>query len=182
MGNLLIGSILVIICIGIGCLRSCKEKMRTCLFWDTVVFFAALALHFGGNIVLGFFELAWRNPPGAVLPTVLVVSFLAWIIFALCCYWSREDIELYKTIVGIIAGVAFLSALWMGLFIVGAGYSGEERIVESQGWTLVEVCDDFPNESYTYYEYHGPLLRGSKGFYGLGRHGSLTGSEEWLNE
>lgn len=185
MGNLIawviIGSIFLMICVGIGCLRSCEGKLRTCLVWDTVVFLAALALHFGGNLALSFFGLAWRSLPGRILPTVLLGSSLTWILLALCCFWAWEDFDLYKTVVGLFAAVAFLIVLWMGLFTVGFRYSREERIVECQGQNLVEACDNFPNISYTYYEYHGPLVRGSKRFYGLGYHGSLTGSEEWLH-
>lgn len=175
-----IGSIFLTICVGIGCLRSCGGKLRTCLFWDTVVFLAALALHFGGNLALDFFGLAWRSLPGRILPTVLLGSSLTWILLALCCFWSWEDFDLYKIIVGLFATVAFLCVLWMGLFIVGFRYSREERIVEHQGRTFVEECDSFPNESYAYYEYRGPLVRGTKTFHGLGRYGSLTGSEEWF--
>lgn len=185
MGNLIawviIGSIFLMICVGIGRLRSCEGKLRTCLFWDTAVFLTALALHFGGNLALGFFGLAWRSLPGRILPTVLLGSSLAWVLLALRCFYSQEDSDLYKTIVGLFAIVAFLFVLWMGLFAVGFLYSREERIVEYQDRILVEECDTFPNESYTYYEYHGPLVHGSKRFYGLGRHGFLTGAEEWLN-
>lgn len=174
-----IAGIPVMIGVGIWCLRNCEGKAQKYLVWDTVIFLAALALHFGGNFVLGFFGLTWRSLPGRILPTVLLGSSLTWILLALCCFWSWEDFDLYKIIVGLFATAAFLIVLWMGLFIVGFLYSREERIVEHQGRTYVEVCDSFPNESYTYYEYYGPLVRGTKTFHGLGRYGNLTGSEEW---
>lgn len=186
MGNLFVWlaivGILVIIGVGIWCLRSCEGKLRTCLFWDTVVFLAALAFHFGGNLALGFFGLAWRSLPGRILPTVLLGSSLTWILLALCCFLPQTD-EIgwvNQGIVILFAAVAFLIVLWMGLFIVGFRYSKEERIVRHQGRTFVEECDSFPNESYTYFEYYGPLVCGSKGFYGSGHYGNLTGSEEWL--
>lgn len=46
--------ILVVIGVGLWCLRNCEEKARKYLVLDTRVFLAALALHFGGPIVLGF--------------------------------------------------------------------------------------------------------------------------------
>lgn len=175
----LIGSIVLTICVGILCLRSCEGKLRICLFWDTVVFLIALALHLGGNAVLDHFGLAWRSLPGSILPTILLGSSLTWILLALCCFWYWEDFYLYKTIVGLFGTASFLIVLWMGLFAVAVIFSGEERIVEHQGRTFVEVCDTFPNEYYSYYEYRGSLVRGTKTFHGSGRYGFMTGSEEW---
>lgn len=89
-GWMAIGSIILMVCIGIWCLRSCEGKMRTCLLLDTAVFLAALALHFGGYTVLGFFRLAWRNLPGSVLWMVLTGSFLIWIVLVLYCFLSQR--------------------------------------------------------------------------------------------
>lgn len=166
LGWMAIGSIFAVVCFGIGCLRSCEGKLRICLFWDTVVFLTALALHFGGYIVLGFLGLSWRNQPGAVLWMVLVGSFLVWIILALYGFLSRNDwIGWFnKGVVTLVAAAAFLGVLWLGLIVLAFGYGKTEQVLEYQGKTLVWEYDPFT--SY-YYEYHGPLVCGSKGFYNL---------------
>lgn len=170
MGNLIawvmLGSVFLMICIGIGCLRSCEGKLRTCLFWDTVVFLATLALHFGGYIVLGFFGLSWRNLPGAVLWMVLVGSFLVWIILALYCFLPQKD-EIgwvNQGIVTLVAAAAFLGVLWLGAIVLAFGYGETEQVLEYQGKTLVWEYGPFADY---YYEYHGPLVCGSKRFYNL---------------
>lgn len=160
---------LVVIGVGIWCLRNGEGKTQKYLVWDTIVFLVTLALHFGGSIVLGFLGLAWRNVPGMVLWMILVGSFLIWIVLALCCFLPQTD-EIgwvNQGIVILFAVVTFLVILWVGLIVLAFGYGKTEQVLEYQGRTFVEVCDSFPNESYTYYEYYGPLARGSKGFFSL---------------
>lgn len=164
-----IAGILVIIGVGIWCLWNCEGKARKYLVLDTIVFLVTLALHFGGSIVLGFLGLAWRNVPGMVLWMILAGSFLIWIVLALCCFLPQTD-EIgwvNQGIVILFAVVTFLIVLWVGLIVLAFGYGKTEQVLEHQGRTFVEVCDSFPNESYTYYEYYGLLVRGSKGFFSL---------------
>ena len=162
-----IAGVPVLIGVGIWCLRRCEGKARKYLVWDTLVFFAALALLFGGDIVLGFFGLAWRNLPGAVLWAVLVVSFLTWIILTLRCSVSQmDDIGwVNKGIIIFFGGVVLLMTMWLGLLIFAFGYCREERVLEYQGQPLVEVDMSWLHPTYHYYEYRGPLFQGSELIY-----------------
>ncbi|NBI65355.1 hypothetical protein D1646_00735 [Pseudoflavonifractor sp. 60] len=149
--------ILVLGAIWIDCLRNGEGRRRTCLVWDTGLFFASLALYLGGSIVLRSFGLAWRSLPEAILVGVVMVSF--WAGLGLSCSLCELD-GLTKWGIIILAGVVFLVTLWLGLFIFAFKISVEERVIEYQGQTLLEEYTDFPDVQYDYYEYHGPLVRG----------------------
>lgn len=171
MGNLIawmaIVGALVVIGVGIWCLRNCEGKARKYLVLDSIVFLVTLALHFGGSIVLGFLGLTWRNVPGAVLWTVLVGSFLIWIVLALCCFLPQtgEIGWVNQGIVILFAVVTFLVVLWVGLIVLAFGYGETEKVVEYRGQTLLEVDDGFMDPHWSYYVYHGPLVRGTERIY-----------------
>lgn len=78
--------ILVLAAIWIDCLRNGEGRRRTCLTWDTGLFFASLALYLGGSIVLRSFGLAWRSLPEAVLFGTVMVSFWAGLGLSLSCF------------------------------------------------------------------------------------------------
>ena len=158
---------LVVIGVGIWCLRNCEGKARKYLVLDSIVFLVTLALHFGGSIVLGFLGLTWRNVPGAVLWTVLVGSFLIWIVLALCCFLPQtgEIGWVNQGIVILFAVVTFLVVLWVGLIVLAFGYGETEKVVEYHGQTLLEVDDGFMDPHWSYYAYHGPLVRGTERIY-----------------
>lgn len=159
--------ILVVIGVGLWCLRNCEEKARKYLVLDTKVFLAALALHFGGPIVLDFFGLAWRNLPGMILWMILVGSLLIWIVLALCCFvpQTNEIGWVNQGIVVFFAGVTLLGVLWVGLIVLTFGYLHEERIVEYESQTLLEVDMSWLHPTYYYYEYRGSLFHGSELIY-----------------
>ena len=171
MGNLIawmaIVGALVVIGVGIWCLRNCEGKARKYLVLDSIVFLVMLALHFGGSIVLGFLGLTWRNVPGAVLWTVLVGGFLIWIVLALCCFLPQtgEIGWVNQGIVILFAVVTFLVVLWVGLIVLAFGYGETEKVVEYRGQTLLEVDDGFMDPHWSYYVYHGPLVRGKERVY-----------------
>lgn len=151
--------ILVLAVIWIDCLRNGEGRRRTCLVWDTGLFFASLALYLGGSIVLRSFGLAWRSLPEAVLFGTVMVSIWAGLGLSLSCF-LRGWYGLTKWGLLVLAGVVFLVTLWLGLlfFIFKVGVA--ERVIEYQGQTLLEEYTDFPDVQYDYYEYHGPLVRG----------------------
>lgn len=158
--------------LGAVCLIRCKGPERRRLAWAAGVFLGALALHLGGGIVLGWFGLAWRNLPAALL--FLTVLFSGWTanVLTLGCVlpWKWPNLAPVLRVAVKGAAVAFtglviLSTLWIGLLAAVFGYVHEERIVEHEGQTLVEEDMSWLDPIYYYYEYRGPLLRGSELIY-----------------
>lgn len=102
-----------------------------------------------------------------ILWMILVGSFLIWIVLALCCFLPQTD-EIGWVNQGIVvffAGVTLLGVLWVGLIVLTFGYLHEERIVEYESQTLLEVDMSWLHPTYYYYEYRGPLFHGSELIY-----------------
>lgn len=162
---------------GLGCLFFCKGKERRRLTWAAGVFLSALALFFGGMVLLGFFDMTWRNLPAAVLCGVLLVSGWAGIVLTLACLLPMEWKEVApvlrwasKGVIVLFAAVVLVVTLWLGPMLLAFAYSGGERVVEYQGQTLLEVDEGFLDPCYSYYPYHGPLVRGTERLYSSPTH------------
>ena len=156
---------------GLGCLALCRGPRRRYLAWAVGVFCAALALFFGGEILLGLFRLTWRGSVACLLCWVLLLSGWAGIILTLMCILPQEWREAapvlrvgIKAAVSFFAGLILLMSLMLGPLLALTLGSGE-RTVEYQGQTLVEVEEGFMDSWYCYYPYHGPLVRGIERLY-----------------
>lgn len=162
----------VLALLGVGCLIRCKGPDRRRLAWAAVVFLGALALFLGGYFVLGFFGLAWRNLPAALLIITMLVSSWTGNILTLRCIlpleWPNLAPVLRVAIKGAavaVTGLVIVSTLWIGFLALVFGYAHEERIVEYEGQTLLEVNYSWLDPCYGYYEYRGPLVHGSEVYY-----------------
>lgn len=123
---------------------------------------APALLLFLGNWLLDKLDLAWRNSLAwgfalaawAGLAAVLVCA-------ALCLGEKLGRHRIWKLILGVVALCVSLSALyWCALF---ASLSfGSERVIQHEGARVVEVDRSFLDPQFSYYAYHGPLVRGSE--------------------
>ena len=153
----------------LGCLFFCRGPGRRRLAWAAGVFLSALALFFGGMVLLGFFGLTWRNLPSAVLCGVLLVSGWAGIVLTLNCLmpqaWPELAPVLRWTVKGgalLFSSVILVTTIWFGPFFIAFGFGGGEQVVEYEGQVLVERMEGFLSPDYSYYPYHGPLVRGTE--------------------
>lgn len=174
MGNVVLSLTLpgmgVLAIAGVGCLIFCKEEENyKHLVRTAVVFVTAFVLYFGGIILLDSFHLTWRNAPAAVLCGVLLVSGWMGITFTLVCLlpqeWKGMPAVLrwvFKGAVLLFAAVVLLVTLWIGPIGIAFVYGESERVVEHQDRLLLEKEEGFMSEYYSYYEYHGPLVRGTE--------------------
>lgn len=158
--------------VGIGCLIYCKGKYHRYLARTAAVFLGTLALWIGGGVLLGFFRLTWRNGPMLLLGGIVLVSGWVGIILTLVCFLPMElpnvTAALHwasKSVIVLFAAAILLVALWMGPFGLLFAFSNAERKIEYQGQTLLEVDDGFLDIHYSYYVYHGPLVRGKERVY-----------------
>lgn len=154
---------------GAACLIRCRGKNRRYLAWTAAVFLGALALYFGGLILLGFFQLTWRNLPALILCTVLLLSGWAGIILTLACAlpmeWPNVPLILRwpaKGLLVLCAALVLLMTLWIGPLGIAFVYGDSDRVVECQDHRLVERREGFLSPDYSYYAYHGPLVRGTE--------------------
>ena len=157
----------VLALMGIACLVRCRGKNRRYLAWTAAVFLGALALYFGGLILLGIFGLTWRNVVAMILCGTLLVSGWAGIVLTLACALPMEMPGIpavlrwpAKGLLVLFAAVVFLVTLWVGPMGIALVYGNSERVVKYQGQTLVEVDEGFLDPWYSYYVYCGPLVRG----------------------
>lgn len=162
----------VLAVVGLGCLIYCKGKYHRYLARTAAVFLGALALLLGGGLLLDCFGLTWRNLPSLALCGILLVSGWVGIIFTLTCFLDVKLPELApilrwaaKGAVAFFAAVVFIVTLWIGPLGIAFVYGNPERVVDYQGQTLLEVDDGFLDPHYSYYEYHGPLVRGKERVY-----------------
>lgn len=155
---------------GLGCLTYCKgERHHRHLVWTAAVFLGALALFFGGNIILGSFGLTWRNLPSAILCITLLISGWVGIVLTLACLlpmeWPDAAPVLRRAVKGAVlffAAVVLFVTLWLGPLLLAFAFGDSEQVVEYNGRTLVERMEGFLSPDYGYYEYHGLLFRGTE--------------------
>ena len=133
------------------------------------MFVPVFLLFVGGNLLLGLFGLTWRNLPSGLFCAVLLISGALGILFILGCFLPLEMPEASPVLRWEVKGIALLSAglvlccaLFYGPLFAVFAFGGEERVLEYQGQTLLEVENGFIDPIYDYYEYHGPLVRGAE--------------------
>lgn len=157
---------------GLGCLFYYKGKYRRHLVRTAAVFLGALALYIGGIALLGFFQMTWRDLPALILCGALLASGWTGVVLILICFLPMELPRLPKAVqwaskgaVALFAAVVLVVTLWFGPMAILFAYGSTERMIEYQGQTLVEVDDGFLDPHWSYYVYHGPLVRGTERVY-----------------
>ncbi len=136
------------------------------------VFLGATGLLVGGGALLSCVGLAWRAAPSAVLFGVMLVSGWIGLLFTMDCLlpmeWPSMGVVLRRTIKGVLlflAVLVLLLVLWLGPILMMFGYGDTERVVDYRGQTMLEVDDGFMDPHFSYYVYHGPLVRGTERIY-----------------
>ena len=158
---------------GLYCLLFCKgEEHYKHLVRTAAVFLGAAGLLTGGGAVLGLFGLAWRSGPSVVLFGVMLVSGWIGVALTMACLlprqWPVVGVVLRRAVKGglqFLAVLVLLVSLWQGPFLMMFAFGDMERVVEYQGQTLLEVDDGFMDPHWSYYVYHGPLVRGKERVY-----------------
>ena len=159
--------------IGVCCLVLCRgEENHKHLVRTTEVFLGTLALLAGGDILLKQFGLTWRGAPEAVLFGVMLVSGWLGVLFTLACFLplnrpgSNRFLRRAAKAVALFFGALLLVvSLWVGPMMLIFACGDDERVVEYEGQTLVEVNDGFMDPHWSYYVYRGPLVRGRERVY-----------------
>lgn len=158
--------------VGLGCLILCRGTNRRHLAQTAWVFVPAFVLFIGGGFLLGQFGLAWRNLPSVLFCAALLISGALGILFTLGCFLPLKMPEVAPVLRWAVKGLTLLSAglvlfcaLFYGPLLAVFAFGGEERVLEYRGQTLVEVDNGFIDPIYDYYEYHGPLVRGTEPVY-----------------
>lgn len=155
---IVVGFWVLLVCRSAG--RARKSLLKTGL---TVIGLSVLL--FGGQWALGIFELAWRQWMKSILAFLIWCG--GWVVCFAIVYWNsnafRKSNKLFRRCVQLIVGLSILVAMGLGTLFGGAWlYGGRESVVERNGKTVVMVEEHFLDYSSTYYEYHGPIVRGSK--------------------
>ena len=158
---------------GLYCLLFCKgEEHYKHLVRTAAVFLGAAGLLTGGGAVLGLFGLAWRSGPSVALFGVMLVSSWIGVVLTVICLlprqWPMTGVVLRRAVKGaflFLAVLVLLVSLWLGPFLMMFAFGDTERVVEYQGQTLLEVDDGFMDPHWSYYVYHGPLVRGKERVY-----------------
>ena len=148
--------------------RACfgRDRWSRMLRWGLVLLALAALVLLGGEDVLKQQGLAWRNNPEALLTGLFLLIGTFCILFTAGA--TSQVLRRFRTAVRLPTQMALWIAalLTAGLLLfwsamgIGFGCSGEERVVEYQGETLLEVRDSILGLRYEYYRYAGPLVRG----------------------
>ena len=158
---------------GVYCLLFCKgEEHYKHLVRTAVVFLGAAGMLVGGGFLLERFGLAWRSAPSAILFGVVMVSGWIGLIFTMACLlprqWPLVGAAVRRTVKGALLCLTILillAVLWLGPVLMIFAFGDTEKVVAYQGQTLVEVDDGFMDPHWSYYVYHGPLVRGRERVY-----------------
>lgn len=154
---------------GLYCLFCSKGKYHRYLVWAAAVFLGSMGVWCGGGVLLRQFGLAWRSAPSLILIGAVLISGWAGTVFTMICILKMQQPETNryfrwaaKALVAFAAGVILFTTLWASPILLIFGFGDAERVVEYQGQTLLEVNDGFMDPHYSYYAYHGPIVRGAE--------------------
>jgi len=158
--------------LGLGCLFYCRGKNRLHLALAAAVLCDSLLLLLGGKVLLGYFDLAWRSLPVAVLWTAALISGFFCVLLTLGCFltlelprWPSALRIVSKVLALVCAGLILYHAALFGFLLLVFGWGEKDQVVEYQEQTLVEVDTGFLDPQYDYYAYHSPLFRGRERLY-----------------
>ena len=170
----------VLLAAALSCLlpgkAACRGKPRRTLVWVLVLLAAVLLLWLAGERILAVFGLAWRSWVRSLLTGALGLLALFGIFQTAECYLAQSHTD--RLAGQIVVGVSVLVVTGC---LVTVGLPGwflslhPERTVSWQGQTLLEEDSGFLDPAYSYYEYHGPLVRGLEAV------GNRWGEEEAWN-
>lgn len=120
-----------------------------------------------GRLLLNAWGLAWRSWVQFCLVIGLTVGILTALILGAIWIWNRLLAVRWRLwrylsrllIVALTCGLGLIVA-WEG-FLISAFSASSERVMTLDGRRVVEVRSGFTDICYTYYNYYGPLIRGS---------------------
>ena len=158
MGTVYIAFPIALLAVAVYGVNSIRRKDRC--YWVLLgITLGSFLLLWGGNKLLGS---AWRNRPALILGLAAMMSFLACVWYVAVRGWKKY----IPRAVLVLCAMALSSAgLFLGLWGIFVTYGGEERVLAHEGRLLVEVDRSFLDPMYDYYEYRGPLFRGSREVY-----------------
>ncbi len=126
-----------------------------------------LALDIGGSLLLDAFGLAWRSP--VIWSVSLLIGLggacgLMGGVLRLDELLERHPVaQAVSTSLASLASVALVFFMgWLLLIVTALAASNERVTFWEDGRRAVERDDGFLDPCYNYYEYHGPLVRGSQ--------------------
>lgn len=149
----------------IWCLFDRRSQGRRPLLIWVILFLAALALLAPGSLALNLFGLAWRSRAVYTLALLTGGAGLGVLIQTFRCFrrlLSGRSIPVRGAalaVTGIACALVVLTAAWLGLLMLIFAWS--DRAVTWEGQTAVEVNEAFPDPLFRYYDYYGPIVRGS---------------------
>ena len=150
----------VLLLAAVRCLYLDRGWRRNVLALILGLLVGALLLWLGGGWVLSRFGLAWRAwLASLLLGAALVLAVLA-AAFTVCSLVHRQHHLAEALLVDASALVFLMVMVVLGPFLWGASLRAE-RVVVWQGQTLLEEERGFPRQGVDYYDYRGPLVRGT---------------------
>lgn len=149
----------------IWCLFDRRSQGRGPLLIWVVLFLAALALLAPGSLALNLFGLAWRSRAVYALVLLTGGACLGVLVQTFRCF--RRLLEgrsipvrgAALTVTGIACALVIVLMAWLGLLLLI--FSWSDRVVTWEGQAVVEVNESFPAPLFRYFDYHGPIIRGS---------------------
>lgn len=145
------------------CRTSGRHRKRLLAVGLTVVGLAAVL--FGGEWLLGFAELAWRQWVKTIFALLLWCSGV--VVCTLLVCWDSAAFSksgrVFRRCVQTLVVLCMVISMGLGTLFGGAWlYGGGESVAEWNGEKIVMVEEHFLDYICIYYEYHGPFVRGSK--------------------
>lgn len=155
------------------CLFDRRSQGRGPLRIWVILFLGALALLAPGSLTLNLFGLAWRSRVVQTLVLLVGGAGLGVLVQTFRCFrtlLAGRSVPVRGAalaVTGIACALVVLLAAWLGLLLLI--FSWSDRVVTWEGQTVVEVDESFPDPLFRYFDYHGPIVRGS-GQLGLSTH------------
>jgi len=149
------------------CLFLCCGRGRKFLLVWSGIFLGTLALLTAGSWGLGWFGLAWRSGALYTLYLLLAGSGLGVLVRTVRCLRElleeRRALLRYAVLTAAGATCALIVATTVLLGPVLAVFSAwSDRTVVCEGQKTVEVNGSWLDPYFAYYDYHGPIVRGSQ--------------------
>lgn len=119
-----------------------------------------------------YWALCWRSLPSGLMCSTLMISGWTGIFLiletVLSVEWPKTAPVLRWAVKGTVLFFAVLFVSVTVFFWTSGGsfvFCENDWVVKYEGQTLLVVSDGCPDSCYGYYEYHGPLVRGTERLY-----------------